>query len=260
MLEVRAQSTVVAGSWSERRQPLDGRRRAAEYLLKAVAESCRPHVDLDELQDPERLAALRRLALANLEPEEPFDRFTRLAAAICSAPTALITFVGADREHFKSSRGLPEPLASLRQTPLDPFDLPIRRRLAAAPRGARREAATPCCPPIWRSPSWACAAYAGAPLITSEGHCLGTISVLDWKPREWTDEQVAMLQDLAATAVTELELRRELADHGADRAGAEGQRGALPLAHRSDVRHHRHRGRERGRALRQSLGRAGPWL
>jgi PAS domain S-box-containing protein len=55
-------------------------------------------------------------------------------------------------------------------------------------------------------------AYAGAPLITSEGHCLGTISVLDWEPRDWTDEQVAMLQDLAATAVTELELRRELTE------------------------------------------------
>ena len=56
------------------------------------------------------------------------------------------------------------------------------------------------------------AAYAGAPLITADGHCLGTISVLDWEPRDWTDEQVAMLQDLAATAVTELELRQELTD------------------------------------------------
>ena len=74
--------------------------------------------NLDVLQQPERLDALRRLALANLEPEEPFDRLTRLAAAICSAPTALIAFVDQDREHFKSARGLPEPLASLRETPL----------------------------------------------------------------------------------------------------------------------------------------------
>ena len=73
---------------------------------------------LDVLQAPERLAALHRLALANLSPEEPFDRLTRLAAAICSAPTSLITFVGDEREHFKSARGLPESLASLRQTPL----------------------------------------------------------------------------------------------------------------------------------------------
>jgi hypothetical protein len=49
-------------------------------------------VDLATLLEPERLDALRRLALTNLEPEEPFDRLTRLAAAACSAPTALISF------------------------------------------------------------------------------------------------------------------------------------------------------------------------
>ncbi len=166
---------------------------------------------LDVLQEPERLAALQRLALANLEPEEPFDRLTRIAAAICSVPTALITFVGERSEFFKSSLGLPSPLASLRELPLthsicrhaigghEPLvvsdtrrDPVLRTNLAVTELGV--------------------AAYAGAPLISSEGHCLGTISVLDWKPHDWNDEQVAMLVDLAATAVTELELRRELAD------------------------------------------------
>jgi len=168
-------------------------------------------VDLGVLNEPERLAALRTLALENLEPEEAFDRLTRLATALCSAPTSLITFVGEQCEHFKSSRGLPRPLASLRQIPLShsicqyavasgqPLVVPDTRRdpllctnLAVTELGV--------------------AAYAGAPLITSEGHCVGSISVMDWTPRAWTDEQVALLQDLAATAVTELELRRELAE------------------------------------------------
>lgn len=167
--------------------------------------------DLDVLQDPARLDALRRLALANLEPEEPFDRLTRLAAFICAAPTALLTFVGQHSELFKSATGLPAALAALRQISLDysicqyavaarkPLVVPdtrhdsvLRTNLAVTELGI--------------------AAYAGAPLLTSAGQCLGTISVLDWKPREWTDDQVAMLQDLAATAVTELELRRELTD------------------------------------------------
>jgi two-component system sensor histidine kinase UhpB len=167
--------------------------------------------NLDVLQQPERLDALRRLALANLEPEEPFDRLTRLAAAICSAPTALITFVGQDREHFKSSRGLPESLAALRETPLTysicQYAVAARQPLVVP--DTRRD-------PMLRTnlavTELGIAAYAGAPLITSEGFCLGTISVLDWKPREWTDEQVALLQDLAGTAVTELELRRELSE------------------------------------------------
>ena len=168
-------------------------------------------VDLAILQEPERLVALRRLALASLEPDEPLDRLTRLAAATCSAPTALITFVGKDSEHFKSARGLPKRMASLRQIPLDhsicQYTVASRRSLVVP--DTRRH-------PVLRTnlavTEYGIAAYAGAPLITSEGHCVGSISVLDWKPRAWSEDQVAMLQDLAATAVTELELRRELSE------------------------------------------------
>jgi two-component system, NarL family, sensor histidine kinase UhpB len=168
-------------------------------------------IDLDILQEPERLTALRTLALANLEPEEPFDRLTRLAAVICSAPTALITFVDEDCEHFKSTRGLPEPLASMRQIPLSYSicQYVVASRQSLVVPDTRHH-------PDLRSnlavTELGVAAYAGAPLLTSGGQCLGSISVLDWRPRGWTDEQVAMLQDLAATTVTELELRRELAE------------------------------------------------
>ena len=168
---------------------------------------------LDILREPARLDALQRLALANLEPEEPFERLTRLAAYICAAPTALLTFVGGDTEHFKSTRGLPAALAAMRQTSLDysicQYAVATGRPLVV-PDAVRD-------PVLCSNPSvteLGVAAYAGAPLVTSTGQCLGTISVLDWKPREWTDEQIIMLQDLAATAVTELELRRELAEHG----------------------------------------------
>jgi two-component system, NarL family, sensor histidine kinase UhpB len=168
--------------------------------------------NLDVLHEPARLDALQRLALANLEPEEPFDRLTRLAAAVCAAPTALLTFVGGDSEHFKSATGLPHALVALRETSLDysicrhtvasgvPFVVPDTRR---EPLLGGNAAVT----------ELGVAAYAGAPLITSTGQCLGTLSVLDWTPRKWTGQQVALLTDLAATAVTELELRRELADH-----------------------------------------------
>jgi two-component system sensor histidine kinase UhpB len=123
----------------------------------------------------------------------------------------LITFVTDDRQYFKSCLGLPEPLASVRQTPLsysicqyvvasgEPLVVPDARRhptlstnLAVTELGAL--------------------AYAGVPLLSSEGDCLGTFCVADAQPRLWTDAQVAMLRDLAATVMTELELRRELAD------------------------------------------------
>ena len=168
-------------------------------------------VDLATLLEPERLDALRRLALENLEPEEPFDRLTRLAATACSAPTALITFVGSDREHFKSALGLPAHLSYLRQ-------LPLTHSLCQYAVATGMSYAVPDTthdPLILASPAvteLGVMAYAGAPLITSQGHCVGTISVVDWKPRPWTDEQVAMLEDLAKIAITELELRHELVE------------------------------------------------
>ena len=50
-------------------------------------------------------------------------------------------------------------------------------------------------------------AYAGVPLVTRQGHVLGALSVVDGMPRLWSDRDVALLQDLAACAATEIELR-----------------------------------------------------
>jgi two-component system sensor histidine kinase UhpB len=102
-------------------------------------------------------------------------------------------------------------MASLRQIPLDHSIC----QYAVASRRALVVPDTTHHPLLRENPAvteYGISAYAGAPLITSEGHCVGTISVLDWRPRDWSSEQVAMLEDLAATAVTELELRRELSE------------------------------------------------
>ena len=51
-------------------------------------------------------------------------------------------------------------------------------------------------------------AYAGIPLIDAGGHALGTLCVIDSRPRHWTSEQVQLLGDLAASVVTEISLAR----------------------------------------------------
>ena len=194
-------------------------------------------LDVGVLHEPERLAALHRLALANLEPEEAFDRLTRIATAICSAPTSLITFVGKECEHFKSIRGLPQALASLRQIPLTysicQYAVASREPLVVPDTGQD---------PILRTnlavTELGVAAYAGAPLITSEGHCLGTISVMDWKPRGWTDQQVALLQDRAPAGACRAHPRREGAT--GEPGPLPGQRRAFPLVDRTHLRHHHH--------------------
>ena len=59
-------------------------------------------------------------------------------------------------------------------------------------------------------------AYAGIPLVTEDGHALGSFSVGDHEPRHWTDEELDILADLAASVRTEIELR-----HLAERATRE---------------------------------------
>ena len=72
---------------------------------------------LDLVHNMNRLAALERTGLLDSPPEEPFDRFTRLAARICKVPIALMTLVDRDRQFFMSSFGLSEPWQTLRETP-----------------------------------------------------------------------------------------------------------------------------------------------
>src|SRR5258706_12546969 len=74
--------------------------------------------DDETIHDAERLAALQRTSLLDTPPEDAFDRLTHLATTLLRVPVALVSLVDGDRQFFKSSVGLPEPLASLRQTPL----------------------------------------------------------------------------------------------------------------------------------------------
>src|SRR6058998_2311667 len=70
------------------------------------------------LRDPDRLAALRATALLDSEPEEGFDRLTRLATRVLDVPVALVSLVDEDRQFFKACIGLAEPWSSQRGTPL----------------------------------------------------------------------------------------------------------------------------------------------
>jgi formate hydrogenlyase transcriptional activator len=161
----------------------------------------------DKIQDSSRLAALRRTSLLDSPPEEAFDRLTRLATSVLHVPVALVSLVDEDRQFFKSCVGLKEPLASLRQTPLthsfckhavssgEPFVVQdarkhplVRDYLPVSEEGV--------------------IAYAGIPLITPEGFTLGTLCVVDDRPREWTEEEIEILRCLAASVMTEIGTRR----------------------------------------------------
>ncbi len=165
------------------------------------------------LTRPDRLAALRHTALLDTPPEEGFDRLTRMASRLLGTPVALISLVSEDRQFFKSAIGLPEPWASRRAAPLSfSFDAQVvstGEQLVV--EDARRHPLLRHSTAI-RELGWV--AYAGVPLATRDGQTVGSFSVVDKMPRLWSERDIALLKDLAASAVTEIELRREMAWRG----------------------------------------------
>lgn len=167
------------------------------------------HFDTDAalalVTDPRRHAALRRLALLDTTAELAFDRLTRLVTRVLDVPIAMVSLIDDERQFFKSVIGLPEPWASRRETPLshslcqyslagdtlvldDAREYPaFKDNLAVTEMGV--------------------VAYAGVPLITSEGFALGSLCAIDTKPHSWSDDDVSILTDLSAAVMTEIELR-----------------------------------------------------
>ena len=151
-----------------------------------------------------RLEALHPFHALDAESEEFLESLTRLAAATCLAPMAILSFVGSDRVWFKSKVGLnstetPREGSFCAWAILGP-DLFV---VADASKDERFQTN-----PLTSDPAGV-RFYAGAPLVTSEGQILGALGVLDQKPRELSAEQARMLQALARAVMAKLELRRK---------------------------------------------------
>lgn len=166
------------------------------------------------VRDPHRLSAVRDSGLLDSAREERFDRLTRVAAGALDAPVALVSIVDEDRQFLKSCVGVAEPFASSREMALShsycQHALPSREPLVVA--DAREH-------PLLRGslaiPDLGAIAYAGVPLELDAGQVLGALCVIDHRRRDWTTEQIALLQEIAAAVVEEI----KRGEAGARRAG-----------------------------------------
>ena len=146
-----------------------------------------------------RLETLRALKILDSDPEERFDRLTRLAKRLFGASIALISLVDADRQWFKSSFGLEVKETSrelsfcghaiLGDEIFEVSDATLDSRFADNPL-------------VTSSPN--IRFYAGCPLTVANGSKLGTLCILDHEPRNFDEDDKVLLRDLARMVEIEL--------------------------------------------------------
>lgn len=160
-----------------------------------------------KLNDPQRLATLTATGLLDSEPEESFDRLTRLAARLTGSPIAAVSLVDDQRQFFKSCIGLSG--WAEKGTPLS-HSFCQYAVITGEPLIVDDARAHPVLKDNLAVPDLDVIAYAGIPLLAPNGEALGSFCAIDTKPRHWTDDEIAVLKDLAASAATEIELRLDL--------------------------------------------------
>ena len=158
------------------------------------------------LNEPQRLEALQALEVLDTGPEAEFDALVNAAAAVCDVPISLVSLIDTDRQWFKANHGLAGATQTSREVAFcahailqdDVFEVPdasLDHRFADNPLVAGA--------PDIRF-------YAGAPVRLSNGHCIGTLCVIDRAPRHLNERQRAVLRSLAQAAAQAMEGRRAL--------------------------------------------------
>jgi diguanylate cyclase (GGDEF)-like protein len=166
-----------------------------------------------EFED-QRLAALYDYEVLDSQPEEAFDRITRLVRITLGTPIAVVSLVDRNRQWFKSRVG-----TATVETPRDisfcthtiQTDQPLIVQDASQDERFRNS-------PLVTGPD-GIRFYAGMPLRTPEGFNIGALCAMDIKPRELSEDHLNILRDLARLVVNELELRKL--------AAVDGQTGAV---------------------------------
>jgi GAF domain-containing protein len=180
--------------------------------------------------DSDRLAAVHATGLLDTEAEEAFDRLARLAQTLLQTPFAFVTVVDDQRSFWKSCLGIAEggPRQNTLEESFCQYVVASGEPLILG--DVRVDERTRDNPSI---DSMGVVAWAGFPVHTPDGHVLGTFCVVDTVVREWSPQDVAVLETLAEIASREVALRAVAAAAGAAARVAEQATAAADAATRT---------------------------
>jgi diguanylate cyclase (GGDEF)-like protein len=133
--------------------------------------------------DADRLAALERYDILDTPAEAGFDRVANLVRMIFGVETALVTLIDAHRQWYKAALGTPNTQVPLGES--------FCQHALLSPE--------PLIVPF----------YAGVPLVSGDGHIVGTVCAIDQSPRHFSARETDILRELARVVMSEMELRQQ---------------------------------------------------
>ncbi|QIL21573.1 sensor domain-containing diguanylate cyclase [Thermomonas sp. HDW16] len=150
-----------------------------------------------------RQDALDRLFIVDTRAEDAYDDIARLAQMLCGTPIALVSLVDRDRQWFKARVGtllewIPREISFCDHTIRDPSSVMQVHDARLDDRFHDN--------PLVKGEPYA-RAYAGAPIVTRDGHAIGAVCVVDYEPRRLNEAQVTGLQALARQVTFLLDVR-----------------------------------------------------